>query len=60
MDIHFVSGQDLLYKGNPGTVLAYLEYDGGHWLVDADLSGCPEPTMLSSFVTAYRPPKAPK
>jgi hypothetical protein len=30
MDIHFDSGRDLLYKGDPGTILAYLEHDGGH------------------------------
>jgi hypothetical protein len=27
MDIHFDSGRDLLYKGNPGTVLAYLGHN---------------------------------
>jgi hypothetical protein len=58
MNIHFDSGRDLLYKGNPGTVLAYLEHDGGHWLVDADASRRPEPILLSSFGTTYRPSKA--
>jgi hypothetical protein len=28
--IHFDLGRDLLYKGNPETILAYLDYDGGH------------------------------
>ena len=60
MDIHFDSGRDLLYKGDPSTVLAYLEHDGGHWLVDADGSRRPEPITLSSFGTTYRHSKAPR
>jgi hypothetical protein len=59
MGIPFDSGRDLLYKGDPGTVLAYLEHDGGHWLVDADVSRRLEPIMLSSFSTTYQPLKAP-
>jgi hypothetical protein len=58
MDIHFDSGRDLLCNGDPETVLAYLEHDGGHWLVDADVSRRPEPIMLSCFGTTYRPSKA--
>jgi hypothetical protein len=46
MNIHFDSGRDLLYKGDLGTVLAYLEHDGGRWLVDADASRRPEPIIL--------------
>jgi hypothetical protein len=53
MDIHFDSGRDLLYKGNPGTILAYLEHDGGHWLVDADVLCHPKPLLLLSFGTTY-------
>ena len=60
LGIHFDSGRDLLYKGDPGTVLAYLEHDGGHWLVDADASRRPSPILLSSFGTTYRPSKAPR
>jgi hypothetical protein len=60
LDIHFDSGRDLLYKGDPGTILAYLEHDGGHWLVDVDVSRRPEPIMLSSFSTTYQPSKAPR
>ncbi|KAI1670089.1 hypothetical protein L13192_05605 [Pyrenophora tritici-repentis] len=60
LGIHFNSGRDLLYKGDPGTVLAYLEHDGGHWLVDADASRRPKPILLSSFGTTYRPSKAPR
>jgi hypothetical protein len=54
-DILFDSGRDLLYKGDPEAVLADLEHDGGHWLVDADVSRRPEPITLSSFGTTYRP-----
>jgi hypothetical protein len=46
MDIYFDSGQDLLYKSNPETVLAYLEHNGRHWLVDADTSRHSEPFIL--------------
>jgi hypothetical protein len=60
LDIHFDSGRDILYKGDSETVLAYLEHDGGHWLVDADVSRRLEPFMLSSFGTTYRPSKAPR
>jgi hypothetical protein len=58
LDIHFDSGRDLLYNGSPGTVLAYLEHDGGHWPVDADASCRPSPALLSSFGTTYLPSKA--
>ena len=37
MGIYFDLGRDLLYKGNLETILAYLEHDGGHWLVNADV-----------------------
>jgi hypothetical protein len=60
LDIHFDSGRGILYKNDPGTVLAYLEHDGGHWLGHADASRRPEPNMLSSFGTTYRPSKAPR
>ena len=60
MNIHFDSGRDLLYKGDPGTTLAYLEHDGGHWLIDADTSCRPKPRSLSSFTTTYRPSKDPR
>jgi hypothetical protein len=60
MDIHFDSGRDLLYEGDLGTVLAYLEHEGGHWLVGADVSRRPEPILLSSFGTTYQPSKAPR
>lgn len=58
MGIHFDSGRDLLYKDKPGAVLAYLEYGGGHWMVDADASCRPTPILLSSFGTIYRPSRA--
>jgi hypothetical protein len=54
LGIHFDSGRDLLYKYDPGNVLAYLEHDGGHWLVDAEASRRPKPIMLSSFGTTCK------
>jgi hypothetical protein len=35
LGIHFNLGRDLLYKDDLGSVLAYLEHNRGHWLVDA-------------------------
>jgi hypothetical protein len=60
LGIHFDSGRDLQYKEDPGNVLAYLEHDGGHWLVDAEALRRPKPILLSSFGTTYRPSKAPR
>ena len=60
LDIHFDSGRDLLYKSNLGSILAYLEYDEGHWLVDAEVSRRPKPIILSLFSTTYQPLKAPR
>jgi hypothetical protein len=53
LGIHFDSGRDLLYKDDPGSVLAYLEHDGGHWLVDTEVSRRLKPVLLLSFGTTY-------
>jgi hypothetical protein len=58
LGIHFDPRRDLLYKDDPGNVLAYLEHDGGHSLVDTKASRRPKPILLSSFGTTYRPSKA--
>ncbi|KAF1941429.1 hypothetical protein EJ02DRAFT_322618, partial [Clathrospora elynae] len=34
--IHFDSGRDVLYMRQPSNVIAQLEYNGGHWLIDAE------------------------
>lgn len=51
--VHFDSGRDLLYRKS-GEVLAYLKFDGGHWLVDADPQARP---MAQSWMVAaaWRP-----
>ena len=61
-NIHFDSGRDVLYKGDPSNVLVVLEYDGGHWLVDADPSRRPTITELTlqAFHVSYKLSFAPK
>ena len=57
--IHFDSGRDVLYMHRPTNVIAQLEYNGGHWLIDAEplrrlaLSLLHLP--LSTFGALYRP-----
>lgn len=63
MDIHFDSGQDILYKKG-GNELARLQYYKGHWLVDIDPSRRPSlhslQSELSTFGTQVRPSRVPK
>jgi hypothetical protein len=62
--IHFDSGRDILYMHQPTNVIAQLEYNGGHWLIDAELSRRPPLSLLhsplSTFGASYRPSYAPK
>jgi hypothetical protein len=62
--IHFDSGRDILYMRQPSNVIAQLEYNGGHWLIDAKPSHRPPlsllHTQLSTFGASYRPSYAPK
>ncbi|KAI1515853.1 Pol protein [Pyrenophora tritici-repentis] len=62
--IHFDSGRDVLYMRQPSNVIAQLEYNGGHWLIDAEPSRRPPLSLLhsplSTFGTSYRPSYAPK
>ena len=53
--VHFDSGRDRLYRVSPQTVVANLEYNGGHWLVDADPTKRPLRSQLRSLGTSYRP-----
>ena len=55
--VHFDSGRDQLYKVSPDDVVANLEYNGGHWLIDADPSMRPLRTQLRSLGMSYRPSK---
>lgn len=62
--IHFDSGRDVLYKGKSNKIVAQLEYNGGHWLIDVDPLRRPKitgiPRHLNSFGTSHRPSQAPK
>ena len=62
--IHFDSGRDVLYMQQSTNVIAQLEYNGGHWLIDAEPSRRPPLSLLqsplSTFGTSYRPSYAPK
>lgn len=62
--IHFDSGRDVLYMHQSTNVIAQLEYNGGHWLIDAEPSHRPPlsllHTPLSTFGASYRPSYAPK
>lgn len=46
--IHFDSGRDILYMHQPSNVIAQLEYNGGHWLIDVEPSHRPLLTQLQS------------
>jgi hypothetical protein len=62
--IHFDSGRDVLYMRQASNVIAQLEYNGGHWLINAEPSYRPTlslyHTQLSTFGASYRPSYAPK
>jgi hypothetical protein len=62
--IHFDSSCDVLCMHHPINVIAQLEYNGRHWLIDAEPSHGPPlsllPSPLSTFGTSYRPSHAPK
>ena len=62
MAIHFDSGRDVLYQSLPNNIIANLEYNGGHWVIDSDPSRRPRLSDLSlhSFGIAYRHSYAPK
>jgi hypothetical protein len=57
--IHFNSGRDVLYMRQTSNVIAQLEYNGGHWLIDAEPSHRPPlsllHTQLSTFGASVRP-----
>jgi hypothetical protein len=62
--IHFDSGRDVLYMHQLTNIIAQLEYNGGHWLIDAEPSRRPPLSvlysLLSTFGASYRPSYAPK
>jgi hypothetical protein len=54
MDIHFDSGKNHLYQATPSNVLALLDYQAGHWLIDADNGKRPNATLLQAMA-AFKP-----
>jgi hypothetical protein len=44
--IHFDSGRDFLYMRQASNIIAQLEYNGGHWLIDAEPSHLPPLSLL--------------
>ncbi|KAF2627424.1 hypothetical protein BU25DRAFT_311429, partial [Macroventuria anomochaeta] len=62
--IHFDSGRDVLYMHKSSNIIAQLDYNGGHWLIDAEPSHQPPLsllyTQLSTFGVSYRPSYMPK
>jgi hypothetical protein len=62
--IHFDSGRDVLYMHQLTNIIAQLEYNGGHWLIDAEPSRrlllSRLYSLLSTFGASYRPSYAPK
>lgn len=51
--IHFDSGRDVLYMQQPTNVIAQLEYNGGHWLIDAEPSHRPPLSLLHSPLSTF-------
>jgi hypothetical protein len=54
MKIHFDSGRNLLYQSTPQNVIALLEYQSGHWLIDADDGKRPNSASLLAMA-AFKP-----
>ena len=59
MKIHFDSGRNLLYQVTPDKVVAILEYQSGHWLIDADDGKRPNTNSLLAM-QAFKPSRDPK
>ncbi|KAI0991671.1 hypothetical protein K3495_g16516, partial [Podosphaera aphanis] len=51
--IHFDSGRDILYKHHSKNIVAQLEYNGGHWLIDADESRRPKSTDILGHLGSF-------
>jgi hypothetical protein len=54
MNIHFDSGKNHLYQATPNNVVALLDYQAGHWLIDADNGKRPNANSLQSMA-AFKP-----
>jgi hypothetical protein len=58
-NIHFDSGRNVLYQETPNNVVALLDYQAGHWLIDADDGKRPNATSLQAMA-AFKPSHDPK
>jgi hypothetical protein len=58
--VHFDSGRDLLYLRTPQNVFCHLEFDKGHWLIDANPSTRPEIKTLTTMTARFRPSVDPR
>jgi hypothetical protein len=59
MKIHFDSGRNLLYQATPNNIIALLDYQAGHWLIDADDGKRPNASLLITMAT-FKPSRDPK
>jgi hypothetical protein len=50
MNIHFDSGKNHLYQATPNNVVALLDYQAGHWLIDADDGNVQMPTYCNQWL----------
>jgi hypothetical protein len=51
--IHFDSGRDVLYMHQSSNVIAQLNYNGGHWLINAKPSCRPPLSLLQSQLSTF-------
>jgi hypothetical protein len=51
IDLHFDSGRDRLYQKDLSNPVCYLEYQEGHWLIDADEKARPSkrPSVAATY-----------
>jgi hypothetical protein len=49
MKIHFASRRNLLYQASPNNVIALLDYQSGHWLIEADDGKRPNANSLMTM-----------
>ena len=59
-NIHFDSGRDLLYLRTPQNVFCHLEFNEGHWLIDANPVIRPQLDSLAVMAARFRPSMNPR
>ena len=58
-NIHFDLGRNILYQATSNNVVALLDYEASHWLIDADDGKRPNATSLQAMA-AFKPSYDPK